>query len=251
MSNIEPPTTGSNVDPPVTESNVEPPTTGSNVDPPTSGSNVEPPTEPIVPPPTPLESFNANFTVRVADYKELVDTPNTVKVIYEVLCNSNRRVGVFISDVDTLTLSEGFTPSDVLEAAWDEVKTSVKDWADVNIQHEQYTTYTVPSTTEAITLQDFNDNFNVQLIRYELYPKVSPSSWCIGFYIYSSSRPGVNMFVDGNVPIEDFCNNVLCVSVTGAVWNTIKERVCSWAAAELAKPPVINTNFVPSTLVLL
>lgn len=208
-------------------------------------SNVEPPT-----PLTPLENFNANFTVRVADYKELVDTPNTVKVIYEVTCNSNRRVGVFISDIDTTTLSEGFTNSDVLEAAWDEVKASVNDWADVNIQQGQYTSFTVPSTTQAITLQDFNDNFNVQLIRYELYPKVSPSTWCVGFYLYSSTRPGVNMFIDGNVAIEDFCNNVLCVTVTEAVWNTIKERVCSWAADELAKPSVINSTFVPTSLVL-
>ena len=171
-------------------------------------------------------------------------------MIYEVLCTSNKRIGVFISDVDTTTLASGFTNADVLEAAWDEVKSDVKDWSDVNIAHTQYILYTVQSTTESITLQDFNDNFTVQLVRYEVYPKVSPSSWCIGFYIYSSTRPGVNMFIDGTVPIADFCNNVLCESVTGAVWNLIKERVCSWAAAELAKPSVVNTTFVPSTLVV-
>lgn len=200
--------------------------------------------------PTPLETFNANFTVRVADYAEVVGTPDTIKVVYEVICISNKRIGVFISDVDTTTLSVGFTYEDVLEAAWDEVKSSVKDWADVNIEHQQYTTYEVTSTTSAITLQDFNDNFTVQLIRYELYPKVSPSSWCVGFYIYSSTRPGVKMFIDDTVPMADYCNNVLCSTVAGAVWTLIKERVCSWAAAELAKPPVINTNFVPTSLVV-
>jgi hypothetical protein len=213
-------------------------------------SNQDPPSGSGAPEPTPLENFNADFTVRVADFTELVDTPDTIKVMYEVLCKINKRIGVFISDVDTTTLSVGFTNADVLEAAWDDVKSSVKDWADVNIQHGQYTIFTVPSTTEAITVQDFTDNFTVQLIRYEVYPKVSPSSWCIGFYVYSTSRPGVNMFIDGTVPIEDFCNNVLCVSVTGAVWNLIKERVCSWAAAEVAKPSVINTNFVPTTFVV-
>lgn len=200
--------------------------------------------------PTPLETFNANFTVRVADYTEVVGTPDTIKVVYEVVGNINRRTGVFISDVDTTTLSVGFTYEDVLEAAWDEVKSSVSDWADVNIEHEQYTTYVVTSTTLDISLQDFNDNFNVQLIRYELYPKVSPSSWCVGFYIYSSTRPGVKMFIDDTVPMADYCNNVLCESVTGAVWTKIKERVCSWAAAELAKPPVINSTFVPTSLVV-
>lgn len=200
--------------------------------------------------PTPIETFNANFTVRVADYREVVGTPDTIKVVYEVLCISNKRIGVFISDVDTTTLSVGFTHEDVLEAAWDEVKSSVSDWADVNIEHEQYTTYTVLSTTSAISLQDFNDNFTVQLIRYELYPKVSPVSWCVGFYIYSTTRPGVKMFIDDTVPMADYCNNVLCESVTGAVWTIIKERVCSWAAAELEKPPVINTNYVPTSLVV-
>lgn len=213
-------------------------------------SNQDPLTGINAPEPTPLEVFNANFTVRVVDYKELVDTPTTIKVIYEVLCNSNRRVGVFISDVDTTTLSVGFTPSDVLDFAWDEVKSDVKDWADVNIQHQQYTVYNVQSTTDAITVQDFNDNFTVQLVRYELYPKVSPSTWCIGFYVYSPTKAGVNMFIDNNVPIADYCNNVPCETVTGAVWNLVKERVCSWAATELAKPSVINTNFVPTSLVL-
>lgn len=118
-----------------------------------------------------------------------------------------------------------------------------------NIEHTQFTIYTVTSTTSAITLQDFNENFTVQVIRYELYPKTSPSVWCIGFYIYSPTDPNVNMFIDGTVPIGDFCNNVRCVSVVGAVWDTLKERICAWAASHLEKPQMIDTVYVPTVLV--
>lgn len=199
--------------------------------------------------PMPLQYFNDNFVVRVADYSDVVNTPDTVHVVFEVLCTSNKRVGAFIADIDTTTLSQGFTQADVLEAAWTEVKSDVNDWALVNIEHTQYIAYDPPSTTSAITLQDFNDNFSVQLTRYELYPKVSPSSWCIGFYVYSSTRPGVNMFIDGIVPVGDFCNNVFCVNVAAAVWDTLKDRICTWAAAELEKPQVVNTVYVPTVLV--
>jgi len=211
---------------------------------------------PVVPPSSPdpvemtLELFNNNFVVRVVEYKELVDVPTTLKVSYEVKCSTNNRVGVFITEVDTTTLSEGFTQSDVTTAAWDNLKTTVTAWAEVMFPKPQFTFYTIESTTDAISLQDFTDNFKAQIIRFELYPKVSPSSWCIGFYVFSTTKPGVNMFIDGNVGLDDYCNNVLCKTVAGAVWDSVKERICSWAASELEKPIALNTQFVPSTLTI-
>lgn len=211
---------------------------------------------PVVPPASPdpvemtLELFNNNFVVRVVEYKELVDVPTTIKVSYEVKCNLNNRVGVFITEVDTTTLNEGFTHDDVTTAAWDALKATVSAWASTMFPKPQYQFFTVLSTTDAITLQDFTDNFQVQIIRFELYPKVSPSSWCIGFYVFSTTKPGVNMFIDGNVGLDDYCNNVLCKSVAGAVWDDLKIRICAWAASELQKPAALNTQFVPSSLTI-
>lgn len=194
-----------------------------------------------------IESFNSNFIVRVADYKPNIDTPSTITVVYEVKCVPNKRVGVFIDNVDTTTLVEGFTYDDVVQAAWDSLKNSVAEWSTVMLAQPQNTTYTVTSTTDDISLQDFTDNFEVQVIRYELYPKVSPSSWCVGFHIYCKARPFVNLFVDGNVGLNEYCNNVLCNAIVGGVWDSVKSRVCSWAANELQQPQVIDTTFVPTS----
>lgn len=198
--------------------------------------------------PLTLEDFNANFTVRVVDYKELSN--NIHKVVFEVRCKVNNRVGVFISDVDTTLLNEGFTHDDVVNAGWDEVKTSANEWGVTMISKVPFTVYTPESVADnsSITLLEFNNNFTVSMSRFELYPSTSPSSWCIGFYIQQTSKPAVSMYVDGNVPIGDYCNNVLCKTVAGAVWDNVKANVCSWASTQLAKVSVIDTSYTPTTV---
>lgn len=198
--------------------------------------------------PMTLEEFTTNFDVRIVDYKDLGD--DTVKVVYEVKCKVNNRVGVFIAVVDTTTLDEGFTQQDVVETAWDLQKTNINDWSIVNLPHEVLSTYTPLSVADnsTITLTDFNNNFTVNVRRYELYPELEPTSWCVGFQISKTNNTAINMYVDGNVPIETQCNNVFCAAVVAAVWDTIKSNVCSWAATQLAKATVIDTTFTPTTV---
>lgn len=198
--------------------------------------------------PITLEDFTANFVVRIASYNDLGN--DTVKVVFEVKCSVNNRVGVFIADVDTTTLDEGFTHQDVVDAAWNLQKTNVNDWSVVNLPHEVLSAYTPSSVADnsPITLTDFNNNFTVTINRYELYPDVSPTTWCVGFIIRKTNNTAISMFIDGNIPIESYCNNVLCTSVVTAVWDTVKTSVCSWAATEVAKTPLIDTIFTPTTV---
>lgn len=198
--------------------------------------------------PMTLEEFTTNFVVKIVDYRDLGD--DTIKVVLEVKAINNNRVGVFIAEVDTTTLDEGFTQQDVVEAAWDLQKTNVNDWSVYNIQNPVLSAYTPLTVADnsGITLTDFNNNFTVTVCRYELYPETSPTTWCIGFLIHKTDTAGISKYVDGNVPIETQCNNVLCVDVVGAVWDSIKGNVCSWAAAELAKASVIDTTFTPTTV---
>jgi hypothetical protein len=197
--------------------------------------------------PMTLEEFTANFIVKVVDYKDLGE--NIVKVVFEVKCTVNKRVGVFIADVDTTNLNEGFTYEDVINAAWDLQKTNVNDWSIVNLPHEVLSAYTPLSVVDnsPITLTDFNNNFTVNVCRYELYPQISPSTWCVGLQIHKTDNPNVSMYIDGNVPIESQCNNVFCAAVVAAVWNIVKSNVCTWAAVELAKASVIDTTYTPTS----
>lgn len=198
--------------------------------------------------PMTLQDFTTNFVVRIVDYKDLGN--DTVKVVFEVKCIVNNRVGVFIADVDTTSLDEGFTHQDVVDAAWNLQKTNVNDWSVTNLPHEVLSAYTPLSVADnsPITLTDFNNNFTVNVQRYELYPQVNPTSWCVGFSIHKTNDADINMYVDGTVPIESQCNNVLCVTVAGAVWDTIKANVCNWAAVELQKISLIDTIFTPTTV---
>jgi hypothetical protein len=198
--------------------------------------------------PLTLTEFNTDFAIRIADFIDLGN--DTTKVVFEVKCLANNRVGVFITEVDTTTLNEGFTNNDVVNTAWSEVKTNANDWAVVNRPKVVYRACTVESvsTDSAITLQDFNNNFSVELRRFELYPAVSPVSWCLGFYIYQKSDASVNMYIDNNIPIGDFCNNVFCASVAASVWDLVKANVCVWAASQLAKALVIDTTYVPTAV---
>jgi hypothetical protein len=198
--------------------------------------------------PMTIEDFSSAFTTRIVDYVSLESNADTMHVVFEVKCNANGRVGVFIVDVDTTTLDNGFTRNDVVDAAWNEAKTNVNDWAIVNAPKVQYVDYIVENVSSAISITDFNTNFSVRICRFELYPKESPTVWCVGFQVYMNDKPNVCMFVDGTAPIEGLCNNVFCTSVAGEVWNSVKERVSLWASNELAKSSLIGSQYTPTSV---
>jgi hypothetical protein len=199
------------------------------------------------PTPTPitLEDFNNNFKVRVADYKADPNTSN-ITIYYEVKCLLNNRVSVHVANVDTTQLQEGYTYTDVIDAGWQAVKDTVSLWSSSNVIKPQLTTYTPSVTTDDISLTDFNNNFGVSVTRFELYPTIQPTSWCIGFIAYSKTKDNVVCYRDCNVSMEQYCNNTRCLNIAAAAWEILQSTICSWAATEFAKSNVINTIYVPT-----
>jgi hypothetical protein len=157
-------------------------------------------------------------------------------------------VSVHIATVDTTELQEGYTTTDVIEAGWVAIKDAVNSWATTNATKPQLTTFTPNVTTDDILVTDFNNNFLVRVQRFELFPAVQPSSWCIGFIAYSTTKDNVSTYRDCNLTIDEFCNNTLCQDIVDAAWLQVKSSICSWAATEFAKSNVINTFYTPTDI---
>lgn len=195
--------------------------------------------------PITLQDFNDNFTVRIVDYKDMGN--GHIEIMFEVKCRVNNRVSIFIADVDTSTLTEGYTAEDVTSTAWTNIKESINAWSSMCVQRPALTSYTAQSVSDdsQITLQDFNDNFTVLITRYELYPSVNPTSWCVAFNIIKKDKPTQNMYIDGTIPLTQHCNNVGCTLGVTKVWDNVKTQVCTWAAAEMMKASIIDTIYSP------
>jgi hypothetical protein len=197
------------------------------------------------PTPITLEDFNNNFKVRVVEYKADPNTSN-LTVYYEVKCISNNRVSVHVATVDVTQLQEGYTSTDVIEAGWQAVKDTVSTWSSFNITKPQLTTYTPTTSSDDISLTDFNNNFGISVQRFELYPIVQPHAWCVGFTAYSKTKENIVCYRDCNVSIEQFCNDTRCLNIAAAAWEQLQDTICSWAASEFAKSQVINTIYTPT-----
>jgi hypothetical protein len=199
------------------------------------------------PTPTPitLADFNDSFKVRVADYKSDPNTSN-ITIYYEVKCLLNNRVSVHVANVDTTQLQEGYTFTDVIDAGWQAVKDTVSSWSSSNVIKPQLTTFTPSTTSDDISVIDFNNNFSVSVQRFELYPTVQPNSWCIGLAAYSKTKENIVCYRDCNVSLSEFCNDTRCLNIATAAWDQLQTTLCSWAATEFAKANVINTIYIPT-----
>jgi hypothetical protein len=191
-----------------------------------------------------FSTFLENFTVRVVEYEPQGES--IVTVHFEVRSNYNGRLSIHLASVDTSNLGE-HTTNDVLNIAWDIVKPTVSAWATTNVVNEPLTSYVPSDTTDAINITDFNDNFDVRVARWELYPTEKPQHWCIGFEARKKSGTQ-NIIKDCNISITSFCNNTLCLDIMNAAWAVMKPSICSWASQVLASFDVINSIYVPTTL---
>lgn len=191
-----------------------------------------------------FSTFLENFTVRVVEYEPQGE--GTVTVHFEVRNSYNGRLSIHLASVDTSNLGE-HTTNDVLNIAWDIVKPTVSAWATTNVVNEPLTSYVPSDTTNAISITDFNDNFDIRVARWELYPTEKPQHWCIGFEARKKSGTQ-NITIDCNISITSFCNNTLCLDIMDAAWAVMKPSICSWASQVLASFDVINSIYVPNTL---
>jgi hypothetical protein len=192
-----------------------------------------------------IEDFVTNFAVTVVDYD---DTNYNIAVKFMVLCIPNERVSVHTTTVDARSMSEGYTQDNILDTAWLNVKETVNTWAMNNILNDKLTTIIAPSGNWRISTQLLNDNFTIKVIRFEIVPKEKPTNWCIGFNITMKGNTSMEFYIEGSVPISGYCNNIVCMDIVNAVWETVKDKICTWAGERIQHSEVLNTPYVPTTL---
>jgi hypothetical protein len=194
-----------------------------------------------------LETFNENFVVTVVSYKE-ENNGSSIKVCYKVSCKQNGRVSVHIATVDTTSLSVGYTNVDVVQAGWSTISTVVNQWAAYNLVQDKLNTISITSTTNDISVADFNEQFTINVIRFEPVSIPNPTQWCIGFSISLNDNVNINRNFEGYVNISDYCNNTLCAEIATTALNSIKEQVCGWACDQLVNFQVLNKLFTPTAV---
>jgi hypothetical protein len=193
-----------------------------------------------------ITDFNTDFSVKVVRFDDLT---SNVSVHFQVKCIPNNRVSIHTTEVDTTQLSEGYTNSDVLSAAWLNIKTVVNSWASFNIIEEPLSVFSVTSVTNAIDLTTFNTHFSVNIIRFELIPNINPTHWCIQYQVTRINKQSISAVFDSIVPLtSEFCNNTLCANSAAAGWEIIKEIICNWAIANIPTDSVVDTIFVPGSI---
>ena len=190
-----------------------------------------------------LQEFKDNFEVTVVNFD---DTNNNVNVHFKVQCN---RLSIHTTSVDTTQLSQGYSNQDVVTAAGENVKTTVNSWASFNVVENRLTELTITSTSSAIDLSTFNENFIVKIIRFELVPDINPTNWCIGFSVAVKDNEAVSNNFEGLVPItQDYCNNTLCSNIANSSWELVKDKACQWASEKLPTHDVLDTKFIPTNI---
>lgn len=191
-----------------------------------------------------IDTLNKYFTVKVSGYN---DSFPIVVVQFQVVCLTNNRVSVHIADVDTTLLESGFTKKQVVDAAWLLVKDTVVVWAGFNIIKGAFETFRPSTVSEGanIDVTIFNDNFKVNVTRFELYPVINPTNWCVGFNVEKKDSRNVKMYADELIPLTEHCNNTYCINIVNAVWLKVEGRVTAWADKQYTYDSVLNTDYVP------
>ena len=193
-----------------------------------------------------LENFNNNFTVKIVHFD---DATSNVVVKFKVRCLLNNRVSLHIATTDTTQLSEGYTISDVVSLSWNNIKTTVNQWASYNISHDPLSYLTITSTSNVIDLSTFNSNFNVKSGFFDILPDTNPTDWCIHYVVTRNNNSNISYGFKGLVPLtQQNCNNTLCADIAAAGWEIVKESACNWASQNLPVETVVDTIFVPVSI---
>jgi len=191
-----------------------------------------------------LGDFNSNFTVRVVQFDNT--TTNNISVNFKVQCISNIRVSIHTTIVDTTQLSEGYTDIDVVNAAWENVKTIVNAWASFNITEERLSELLITSTSSVIDVSTFNTHFSVKVVYFKLIPNINPTFWSIQFSVSKKIKENISAVFEGLVPLtQDYCNNSLCSNIAAAGWELVKEQACNWALNNIPTDSIVDTVFIP------
>jgi hypothetical protein len=190
-----------------------------------------------------LGDFNTNFAVTIVHFD---DTTTNASVNFKVQCLTNSRVSLHTAIVDTTALTPGYTEADVISAAWNSIKAVVNAWASFNITEPILSDLTITTTSSAISLSTFNNNFTVRVVHFNIVPNIDPTNWSIQLNIRKNTDESTSTIFEGLVPLTtDYCNNTLCSNIALAAWEVVKDQACDWALANLPVDPFQEQVFVP------
>jgi hypothetical protein len=203
-----------------------------------------------------LEDFNTNFVTEICSIEEgHTDEAGSFDygVGFHVLCKPNRRVMYFEHHLSSNILPPGFGESDIVNAAWSNLLPTVKTWAEgaINSPSLLGAVYTpnsnlVFTTASNFTLADYNSNYTTSISRFDTYPRIEPTSWCVGFNVVRNANPAETMYVDTNVFVTTFALNKTEEELLDMAWSNVKENIGSWAESKNVKPTLLSTTYTSS-----
>lgn len=127
----------------------------------------------------------------------------------------------------------------------------IPEMSNIQIPDPVFTVPIIPviTTIEDLTVENFNALFSVNIVRYEQYPSDEPNCYVVGFstkHKYNSK----NMYVDTQISFTD-ASGLDDDKIINLAWEKVLPGIKTWAFSVVNKNPLINSNFVPTTLNLI
>lgn len=203
-----------------------------------------------------LQDFNDNFKIDIRNIAvPHIDESGTYPacVGFNIVCLSNNRVNYFEDHITDSNFVASATDSNLISYSWSNLKQSVLDWADIAITQSNLIGFVyTPSNLQfhnsnELDLDVYNSNYTTTIGRFEVYPRLDPNSWCVGFNINHNSN-SKNMYIDTRVEIETFAVTSAENEILEYAWSNTNTVIGTWALQNLNKSSLLNTQYVPETI---
>jgi hypothetical protein len=86
----------------------------------------------------------------------------------------------------------------------------------------------------------------ITITRYELYPKGEPTCYVVGFVVSCPSGQKT-MYRDTQVPLDQ-AQGKTEQEIAQIAYSSLKESVDAWVCTEMAKPKILGSTFIPSSV---
>lgn len=198
-----------------------------------------------------IEDFNSNFLVHIRDISiphidDVGIIPASVGI--NIICKTNNRVQYFEYHFMDQVLVDASSEQQLIDLAWLSLKSDINIWA-TNIINEEslLNSKYIPSSNfdGNLTLTSFNNSFDVNISRFEVYPVTQPNSWLVGFTIKHKFN-NENIYTDTRVYVQTFAVTLAEQEILDNAWDNVKDHVGSWASSKINISSLINTTFIPS-----
>ena len=111
---------------------------------------------------------------------------------------------------------------------------------------------TVTETSNLETVVDTTDveptittlpSHEIRVARFELYPKESPTCYCVGFSVTCNNQ---HIYRDTQVSLDQAALCGCETEIAQHAYNDLKDSLESWIQQAAAKPAILGQAFVPN-----